>query len=248
MESSRKERRRKYHDSSHVKHHRDSRDRRNRSRSPRRDRDYNERHHVSSGAKHSRDSRNRSDRSRSPRRDKDFDETYSGRRRENEGPDKRSRCPIARKHSAAHDQYTEEDSDPLDDMIGPRPAFTAPTRKRGAQNHSSIDDHFRPDYDPKTDIDIDAEDEGDERDTALQSIRDRAEWQKSRAERMRAAGFKEQDITKWESRNVAKDSGEDAMMDHKWTKKGEVREWDRGKVADGKTFDVRPSWVKGGSE
>jgi hypothetical protein len=61
-------------------------------------------------------------------------------------------------------------------------------------------------------------------DMALEALRDRQAWQKKHADRMRAAGFDDDEIKKWEESGREKDES-----DVRWRKKGQVREWDVGK-------------------
>lgn len=69
----------------------------------------------------------------------------------------------------------------------------------------------------------DAEDEWGE---ALEAMRDRQRWKQQGADRLRAAGFKDEQVKKWET------GGDPMEEDVVWTKKGQDREWDRGKVVD----------------
>lgn len=69
----------------------------------------------------------------------------------------------------------------------------------------------------------DAEDDwGD----ALEVLRDRERWKQQGADRLRAAGFRNEQVKKWEN------GGDPLEEDVVWTKKGQDREWDRGKVLD----------------
>ena len=92
-----------------------------------------------------------------------------------------------------------------------------------------MDSHFTSSYDPTVDVRPGSEDENEKEDwdMALEALRDRELWKKKGAERLRSAGFGEEEIKKWE------DSGrEKGVEDVKWTSKGEAREWDRGKVVE----------------
>jgi hypothetical protein len=61
-----------------------------------------------------------------------------------------------------------------------------------------------------------------------QSLR---QWNKLGAQRLRAAGFTDEQVKKWEtSDSRGKEKSEE---DVRWTKRGESREWDRGKRVDG---------------
>jgi hypothetical protein len=121
------------------------------------------------------------------------------------------------------------DSDPLEAIIGPTAPPEAPpvrSKGRGAFKSSlSMDAHFAPGYDPSTDVRIDSEEE-DEWGQATEAFRDRMRWRQQGAERLRAAGFTDDAIKKWEK------GDEKTEEDVTWSKKGEGREWDRGKVLD----------------
>jgi hypothetical protein len=120
------------------------------------------------------------------------------------------------------------DSDPLDDIIGPRPPPLSQIRSkgRGTMSHASgIDSRFSANYDPTTDVQLDLDEENDW-DQALEALRDRQKWKQQGADRLRAAGFTDEEIKKWEK------GGEKRQEDVRWAKRGEGREWDRGKVID----------------
>ncbi|KAI1926334.1 hypothetical protein LOZ66_002757 [Ophidiomyces ophidiicola] len=164
------------------------------------------------------------------------------------------------------------DSDPLSSLIGPQPPSKAdardpPTipRGRGAYkvNTSNIDSHFAEEYDPSTDI-LPGEDdlnsrknsrrpvaglatEGDDWDMALEALRDRVAWKQRGAERLREAGFGDKVVERWENTKAFAGldncGGDGDMADVKWAKKGEGREWDRGKVVDeGGDISIKPMW------
>ncbi len=96
--------------------------------------------------------------------------------------------------------------------------------------------HFSSTYDPRTDVQPNPESE-DDWDQALEALRDRQRWKQQGADRLRAAGFTQDEVEKW-ARN-----GERREQDIKWAKRGEGREWDRGKIVgeDGDT-DIKPEW------
>jgi hypothetical protein len=134
-----------------------------------------------------------------------------------------------------------DDSDPLEELVGPLPptdksrsATDAPplrSRGRGAYkpSPSAMDARFSSNYDPSLDLhpESEPEDEKDDWDMALEALRDRERWKQKGAERLRAAGFAEVDIKKWE------DSGrEKGAEDVKWAATGQAREWDIGKVVE----------------
>nr|POE90132.1 hypothetical protein CFP56_20599 [Quercus suber] len=162
-----------------------------------------------------------------------------------------SRLPKAEEVMKPQRRNTEEDlaenssdSDPLSSIIGPSPPSKS-TRPRGRNAHqattSAMDARFEPCYDPKLDIHATAltEDDGDDWDLALEALRDRAKWQRTGAERLKAAGFTEEEVKRWEK------GGEKGVEDVKWSKKGEGREWDRGKVIDDDgAIVMKPLWAR----
>ncbi|RDL31423.1 uncharacterized protein BP5553_09632 [Venustampulla echinocandica] len=135
---------------------------------------------------------------------------------------KSTKDPMKDKHNV------DNDSDPLDDIIGPAPPPKPEVRSRGRgafSSNSGIDSRFSADYDPTADVQIDVDEENDW-DQALEALRDRQKWKQQGADRLKAAGFTDDEIQKWEK------GGERTEEDVKWAKKGEGREWDRGKVLD----------------
>lgn len=155
-------------------------------------------------------------------------------------------------------------------MIGPLPpkedGANAPIRSRGRgaykPNASNIDAHFAADYDPTLDVQPE-EDEpttkktslrpvpgfmtgDDDWELALEAVRDRAHWRHRGEERLREAGFNDSFVERWKSNTTSTAPGGDSegrIEDVKWSKKGEDREWDRGKYVDDKGhIDVKASW------
>jgi hypothetical protein len=131
------------------------------------------------------------------------------------------------------------DSDPLDEIIGPQPPPAPQVRSRGRGTlslGSGIDARFSATYDPSVDVQLDPDEENDW-DQALEALRDRQKWKQQGADRLRAAGFTEDEIRKWEK------GGEKTEEDVKWARRGEGREWDRGKVVDDDGIvTVDPGW------
>lgn len=111
------------------------------------------------------------------------------------------------------------------------------SRGRGTVSHASgIDSRFLATYDPTADVQLDP-DEGNDWDQALEALRDRQKWKQQGADRLRAAGFTDEEISKWEK------GSEKREEDVKWAKKGEGREWDRGKVIDDDGIvTTEPTW------
>jgi hypothetical protein len=99
-----------------------------------------------------------------------------------------------------------------------------------------MDTHFSSAYDPATDVRPNS-DSDDGWDQALEALRDRQRWKQQGADRLRSAGFTDEEIKKWESGGMRKEE------DVRWAKSGEGREWDRGKVVgDDGHVDVKPEW------
>ncbi|KXX82622.1 hypothetical protein MMYC01_200818 [Madurella mycetomatis] len=118
-----------------------------------------------------------------------------------------------------------DDSDPLEDLIGPAPPPKAPVRTRGRgaiKGAAAMDSRFSDDYDPASDVQMEL-DETEDWDEAVEAYRDRLKWKQQGAERLRAAGFTDEQVKKWEK------GGEKDIDDVRWSKAGERREWDRGK-------------------
>ena len=152
--------------------------------------------------------------------------------------DNHNKAPVIFPNNSLVSRETDiDDSDPLETLglIGPAPAPQPPqTKSRGRGTFASaavstIDQHFKPTYDPTVDAIPDAAELGDDWDQALEALKDRQQWQQNPAERMRMAGFTELEITKWEK---GRSGREGEVEDVKWREKGEGREWDRGKVVD----------------
>lgn len=204
--------------------HRDDRDYKSRvrSRSPRehRDKEYRHRHYTSSRKGH------------------DSEEKESGRRKHRHrslSSDNENRKPSSSKreqHAPPKKAPVEDDSDPLDEIIGPRPPPKIRSRGRGTTSEASgIDSRFSSTYDPTADVQLDFDEENDW-EQALEALRDRQKYKSVQGDRLRAAGFTEDEVAKWES------GGEKKEEDVKWAKKGEGREWDRGKVFQGDDDDA----------
>ncbi|CZR63929.1 related to TSM1-component of TFIID complex [Phialocephala subalpina] len=192
--------------------------RRDRSRSPRENREKNpERRHRSPRRK----------RSRSPEEERSRDKSHrSHRHRRSPSREKRKTEEESKKSEREPKRKPEYDSDPLDDIIGPPPPPKIKIRGRGTiSDVSGIDSRFSANYDPTTDVQLDPDEENDW-DQALEALRDRQKWKQQGADRLRAAGFTEEEVSKWEK------GGEKREADVRWAKQGEGREWDRGKTFD----------------
>lgn len=84
-----------------------------------------------------------------------------------------------------------------------------------------MDNRFSENYDPQSDA-PEAEEAGDWEE-AVEVFRDRQKWKQQGADRLRAAGFTDDQVKKWEK------GGEPDIDDVRWAKAGEGREWDMGK-------------------
>lgn len=147
-------------------------------------------------------------------------------------------------HVDRQDYDSASDSDPLEAIIGPAPPpKDPPTRSkgRGVFTHSgnTMDSRFQSGYDPKADVALDPG-EDDDWDMALEALRDRQKWKTQGADRLRAAGFTDEEVVRW------KKGGEKDENDVRWSKKGEGREWDRGKVVDddGEHVELKADWAR----
>ncbi|KAH7406075.1 hypothetical protein DE146DRAFT_787245 [Phaeosphaeria sp. MPI-PUGE-AT-0046c] len=171
-------------------------------------------------------------RSRSP--------TTSPSRERNHKVPRRSKSPhhttaqhnsVTRKSSNKSRQRSPspDDSDPLEALVGPLPPNVQPpirSRGRGAHKASSMgmDSRFSSTYDPTLDVRA-ASDAEDEWGDALEAFRDRQRFKQQGADRLRAAGFTDDQVKRLE-----KGDNKDEE-DVTWSKGGQ-REWDRGKVVD----------------
>ncbi|KAK8074322.1 hypothetical protein PG994_005221 [Apiospora phragmitis] len=201
---------------------------------PRRRNSRSRERHDRDGKSHSSSSRHRHHSTRE-RHNNAGESSSNGKHRERRGshgkgaspPHSHSRRP--RSPVAARD---DSDSDPLEDMIGPAPPSQAqPVRKRGrgaVAGTSGIDRRFASDYDPKADVALDGEDD-DDWGTSLEALRDRQRWKQQGGDRLRAAGFSEEQVKKWE--RGGQDGWGNREEDVRWVKHSEEREWDRGKSA-----------------
>jgi len=126
----------------------------------------------------------------------------------------------------------DPDSDPLEAIVGPLPPRKVKSRGRGTTSASGIDARFSKNYDPALDLSAGDQDDGDDWDMVL----DRVKWRQQGADRLRAAGFTDDEIKGWES-------GKKAEV--KWVKSGEGREWDRGKSVEGDGGSVEWGRLKG---
>lgn len=173
--------------------------------------------------------------------------------------------------TALRRDYSDDESDPLEDLVGPLPprndgedAVPLRSRGRGAYkpSASNIDAHFAPNYDPALDVQSDDErissldrssrrpvaglmTADDDWDMALEALRDRQRWKQKGEDRLRAAGMNEETIDRWKNNSAftGAASTEGDPENVRWAKKGEGREWDRGKVMDEDGhIDVRAAW------
>ncbi|EAW09291.1 uncharacterized protein ACLA_034940 [Aspergillus clavatus NRRL 1] len=162
-------------------------------------------------------------------------------------------------------------SDPLEELVGPLPPKqdglhgSGPIRSRGRgayrPNASNIDAHFADDYDPTLDVQL--EDDNliessrpsrrpvaglmtgdDDWELALEALRDRTRWRQKGEERLREAGCNNAVVDRWKHSSSAPGGDDEGRLeDVKWSKKGEGREWDRGKFVDADGHvDVKASW------
>ncbi|OJJ00580.1 hypothetical protein ASPVEDRAFT_82144 [Aspergillus versicolor CBS 583.65] len=218
---------------------------RSRSRSPR--------ERYSGSHRRHRHRRRSASRSRSPERKENRKDKDSSRRKE-----ARTSPP------EFQDRVSGNESDPLEDLVGPLPKEEAPIRSRGRgaykPNMSNIDAHFAPDYDPSLDVQPDDDDAQasnrptrravaglmtgeDDWELSLEALRDRARWKQKGEDRLREAGFNSDIVERWKSSSSAAAGNGDEMDNVKWSSKSEGREWDRGKFVDRDGhINVKASW------
>jgi hypothetical protein len=124
----------------------------------------------------------------------------------------------------SHARTDGDDSDPLEEIIGPAP----PPKYRGrgtVAGAASLDRRFSESYDPSTEVLPD--DEGGDWDDAVEAYRDRQKLRQMQEERMKAAGFADHQIQR--ANNSQREKTEEDVV---WSKAGEERAWDRGKRDD----------------
>jgi hypothetical protein len=155
--------------------------------------------------------------------------------------DPRKTSSIAATQTA--EQEKDDDSDPLEAIIGPpEPPLEPQVRPRGRGQISStsgMDARFSSKYDPTTDVRPNSDSE-DDWGLALEALKDRQRWKQQGADRLKAAGFTEDEISKWEK------GDKKSEVDVKWKGRGEKRDWDSGKVLneeDG-VYDTKAEWAR----
>lgn len=214
-----KSHRQRHPDSDRRKSRRDDEDTRHKHKSRRSYSSSSDRSRSPASRRHHRSSRHR-DRSRSRHR-----HTSTSRHRSREHEERRTSPKLTQKH-----RDLDWDSDPLEAIVGPLPPPPAPAvraRGRGAHkaNSMAMDERFSSTYNPSTDVHLNSDVEDDWGD-ALEALKDRERWKQQGAERLKAAGFSDEQVKRWEK------GDEKTEEDVRWALKGEGREWDRGKVVD----------------
>lgn len=198
------------------------------------------RSHRSESKRHShhekhRHEKHRADRSRHHSRSRSPDED-----RRNRDPKRRERSPGRRSHHSFTSRREDNsyhssrrrkpspqagsDSDPLEAIVGPLPPPKVKSRGRGTVSSTSgIDTRFSENYDPALDL-VPENQENDGNGDDWELVLDRVKWKQQGADRLKAAGFTEEEIQGWKT-------GKKAEV--KWTASGKEREWDRGKPVGG---------------
>ncbi|MCJ1293611.1 hypothetical protein MMC34_005166 [Xylographa carneopallida] len=187
-----------------------------------------------------RDKDRRKRRSRSRNRDRAPGNRKPHQRKASRSPTSDAKMPTKTTRAPTPPSNPDDtDSDPLEFLLGPAPPpppSKVRTRGRGTfASSSAMDAHFSSTYDPTVDVMPNSDSENDW-DQALEALRDRRRWQQQGADRLRAAGFTEEEVGKWEK------GGEKTEEDVKWKGRGEGREWDRGKVVGEEGVETRPEW------
>lgn len=171
------------------------------------------------------------------------------RSREARHVSKRSASHCNRLASQQLDRLTESiDPDSDTNEIGPLPLSSKPRGRGAAAGHSGIDARFAGESEPQVDDDLDDDDWQD----ALSAAQDRQKWRLYGVDRLRAAGFSEADISRWQESSKLVNAGqsherEKDANDVVWSKHGESREWDRGKTltSDG-SVEIGSAWTQAG--
>ncbi|KAG5927857.1 hypothetical protein E4U42_001699 [Claviceps africana] len=178
--------------------------------------------------------RSRRHRSRSPRNEHDGRDERRRRHRHRSRDRSRTRRSSPKHDAKPATLQREDDSDPLEDFIGPPPP---PPNHRGRGTiggAAALDRRFSESYDPKLDVGMDDGDD-DPWDEAVESYRDRQKMRLNQDQRMKEAGFTAEQIQR------AKGPEKKAEPHVVWSKAGEKREWDKGKglsAEDGGHHDV----------
>ncbi|KAG5979989.1 hypothetical protein E4U55_004519 [Claviceps digitariae] len=165
--------------------------------------------------------RSRRHRSRSPR-DEHHERDERRRRHRHRSRDRsQTRRSSPKRDTKPTTSRHEEDSDPLEDFIGPPP----PPNHRGRGTiggAAALDRRFSESYDPQLDVRME-DDHDDPWDEAVESYRDRQKMRLNQDQRMKDAGFTYEQIQR------AKGPDKNAELNVVWSKAGEKREWDKGK-------------------
>lgn len=213
----------------------------------RNDRKHRHRHERDGDKRSGRGERDKESRrlERSHSREKD---RFPRHRKEHRRRSRSASMSTAHKHTkpAANESSTD---DPLTEFLDPAQPPQPLPRGRGALKPSQIDHRFREDYDPTSDIHSSHHSDGeDDWDMALEALKTRTKWRTQGAERLRAAGFTEDEIARWEKSRPPGSGGgnrEGDVEDVRWRKRGEGREWDRGKVENGEGgVDLKAEWAR----
>ena len=248
-----------YRNERHKSHHAHADRRRDRSVD---DRGHSKLHHGRS--EHPRHASSRTDSSKKHRRpsskdrakvtDLDDEKPRSSLRGFNDSSDAKDSVHMRRRnrkkqeYPEPRDESPSAESDPLESIVGPAPPPSKPqikARGRGAlhaTSNSAMDAHFAQNYDPTNDAHPDPDVEVDDWDQALEALRDRQKWQQRGAERLRAAGFSEDEVLKWTKGSDRGVEIEKDEADVRWKGRGESREWDRGKVVTDDGISTQPEW------
>ncbi|OBT71873.1 hypothetical protein VF21_10567 [Pseudogymnoascus sp. 05NY08] len=179
-------------------------------------------HHEKHRSRHRSRSRSPDEdrRSRDPKRR----ERSPGRRSLLSSSSRRDEKSYDRERRRKPSPRADSDSDPLEAIVGPLPPPKVKSRGRGTVSSTSgIDARFSENYDPALDL-VPENQETDGNGDDWELVLDRVKWKQQGADRLKAAGFTEEEIQGWKS-------GKKAEV--KWTASGKEREWDRGKPVGG---------------
>ncbi|KAK6521051.1 hypothetical protein TWF506_001284 [Arthrobotrys conoides] len=232
------------------------RDRRDKERRRSKSRDRTKRSHRSSRRSRTRSPSHSRSRSSSPPDKRKHKSHKRQKSRSPSPPNSRSPCKRKRSNSPKISRLSppqDDDEDPLAEYLAKKSANRSPEigpsfpykskngprpRGRGLPGSSAMDARFDPSYDPTMDVTPTNPEDVDDWEAAIEALRDRQKWKQQGKERLKAAGFDNDFIEAWET-NTTKDESR-----IKWSKDKGGRDWDRGKVIDDETGEIKlkASW------
>jgi hypothetical protein len=135
-------------------------------------------------------------------------------------------------------------SDSLED-IGPMPAVRSVGRRargRGSAGKEAMDSRFLDDYDPRQDGGAPTDASKDDFEVEVEKYRARQKLKRQGTQRLPSAGVNQAytRVGQDDDTRVGQDDDTRNLNNLKWIKRGETREWDKGKFAE----DGQADWAK----